>query len=113
MFSFLQNIFRFLEICLGLLLKFCNFQNNNENCVADCTKALVLVPNYKKALSRRARALSEMGDFKLALEDITAVVMLDEFRNQNDIVFADSVIKSLGKIIYLSIIIPVIFLLPN
>lgn len=65
--------------------------------MADCTKALGLVPNYKKALSRRARALFELGNFKLALEDITAVVMLDEFQNQSDIVFADGVIKSLGK----------------
>lgn len=71
--------------------------NNNENCVADCDKALELVPSYKKALSRRARALTELGNFKLALEDITAVVMLDEFKNQSDIMFADSVIKSLGK----------------
>lgn len=71
--------------------------NNYENCVADCDKALVLVPSYKKALSRRARALTELGNFKLALEDITAVVMLDEFKNQPDIMFADSVIKSLGK----------------
>lgn len=59
----------------------------------------MLVPTYKKALSRRARSLTEMENFKLALEDITAVVMLDEFKNQTDIMFADSVIKSLGKII--------------
>jgi mitochondrial import receptor subunit TOM70 len=65
--------------------------------VADCTKALELVPSYKKALSRRARALTELGNFELALEDITAVVMFDDFRNQSDIEFADSVIKILGK----------------
>lgn len=65
--------------------------------MADCSKALELIPTYQKALSRRARVLSELGNFELALEDITAVVMLDEFKNQGDIVFADSVIKSLGK----------------
>lgn len=75
------------------------FQNNYENCVADCDKALILVPAYKKALSRRARALTEVGNYKLALEDITAVIMLDEFKNQADIMFADSVIKGLGKVI--------------
>lgn len=75
-----------------------NFQYNNENCVADCNKALALVPSYKKALSRRARALSELGNYKLALEDITAVVILDEFKNQTDIMFADTVLKNLGKI---------------
>lgn len=67
--------------------------------MADCNKALNLVPTYKKALSRRARALTELGNFKLALEDITAVIMLDEFKNQPDIMFADSVIKKLGNII--------------
>ncbi|XP_050547936.1 mitochondrial import receptor subunit TOM70-like isoform X3 [Daktulosphaira vitifoliae] len=71
--------------------------NNHENCVSDCSKALELVPTYKKALSRRARALTELGNFKLALEDITAVIMLDEFKNQSDLMFADSVIKGLGK----------------
>lgn len=75
------------------------FQNDNENCVADCDKALALVPTYKKALSRRARVLTELSNFKLALEDITAVIMLDEFKNQADIMFADSVVKSLGEII--------------
>lgn len=68
--------------------------------MADCDKALSLVPTYKKALSRRARALSELGNYKLALEDITAVVMLDEFKNQTDIMFADTVLKNLGKIAY-------------
>lgn len=62
------------------------------------------MPQYKKALSRRARALAEIGKFKLALEDITAVVMLDEFKNQNDIMFADSVIKKLGKIYIVQIL---------
>lgn len=66
--------------------------------MADCDKALALVPTYKKALSRRARVLTELGNFKLALEDITAVIMLDEFKNQADIMFADSVVKNLGEI---------------
>lgn len=81
-------------------MKVPDFQNNNANCVADCNKALMLVPSYKKALSRRSRALAELKNFKLALEDITAVVMLDEFKNQTDIMFADSIIKSLGKILF-------------
>ncbi|VVC27137.1 Tetratricopeptide repeat,Tetratricopeptide repeat-containing domain,Tetratricopeptide-like helical [Cinara cedri] len=71
--------------------------NNNENCLADCNKALALVPTYKKALSRRARVLSELGNFKLALEDITAVQMFDEYKNQDDLIFADSVTSSLAK----------------
>lgn len=40
-----------------------------------------------------------MGDFKLALEDISALLMLDEFKNQTDIMFADSIMKQLGKIV--------------
>lgn len=99
-FSFYFPVYAFLSKATYYLTN--NLQNNNENCVADCDKALALVPTYKKALSRRARALTELGNFKLALEDITAVIMLDEFRNQTDIMFADSVIKSLGNIfIYL------------
>lgn len=67
--------------------------------MADCDKALALVPTYKKALCRRANVLTKLGNFKLALEDITAVIMLDEFKNQTDIIFADSVVKRLGEII--------------
>lgn len=83
---------------LNSLMDIFNLQNNNENCVADCTKALALEPRYKKALNRRSKALSELGNFKLALEDITACVMLDDFKDQADIAFADTLIRSLGKI---------------
>ncbi|VVC39133.1 Tetratricopeptide repeat,Tetratricopeptide repeat-containing domain,Tetratricopeptide-like helical, partial [Cinara cedri] len=71
--------------------------NDNENCLADCNNALALVPTYKKALSQRARVLSELGNFKLALEDITAVIILDGFKDQGDLSFADSVNKNLAK----------------
>ncbi|VVC26061.1 Tetratricopeptide repeat,Tetratricopeptide repeat-containing domain,Tetratricopeptide-like helical [Cinara cedri] len=71
--------------------------NNKENCLADCNSALALVPTYKKALSRRAKVLSELGNFKLALEDIKAVQILDNFKNGSDENFADSVNKSLAK----------------
>ncbi|VVC26081.1 Tetratricopeptide repeat,Tetratricopeptide repeat 1,Tetratricopeptide repeat-containing [Cinara cedri] len=71
--------------------------NNNENCLADCNNALALVPAYKKALSRRARVLSELGNFKLALEDITAVIIFNMFKNQDDIIFSDNLLKSLGE----------------
>ncbi|VVC46070.1 Tetratricopeptide repeat,Tetratricopeptide repeat-containing domain,Tetratricopeptide-like helical [Cinara cedri] len=71
--------------------------NNNENCLADCNNALALVPHYKKALSQRARVLSELGNFKLALEDITAVAIFDKFENQDDIIFSNNLLKSLGE----------------
>lgn len=74
-----------------------NFQCNYENSLADCNKALALLPTYTKAISRRARVLSELGNYKLALEDITAVIMLNKFKDPNDMVFADIVIKKLGK----------------
>lgn len=66
--------------------------------MADCDKAIKLVPSYKKALSRRSRALAQLGNTKLALEDITTVIMLDEFKNDSDVMFADSLIKQLSKI---------------
>ncbi|VVC27612.1 Tetratricopeptide repeat-containing domain,Tetratricopeptide-like helical domain [Cinara cedri] len=71
--------------------------SNNENCLADCNSALALVPTYKKSLSRRAKVHSELGNFKLALEDITAMQILNKFKNQGDLSFADSVNKSLAK----------------
>jgi len=58
------------------------------------------MPTYKKAMSRRSRALAQLKDYKLALEDITAVVMLDEFKNQPDILFADFLTKNLCKIVF-------------
>jgi len=52
---------------------------------------------YKKALSQRSRALAQLKDYKLALEDITAVVMLDECKTKPDVAFADSVMTILCK----------------
>ncbi|VVC30119.1 Tetratricopeptide repeat,Tetratricopeptide repeat-containing domain,Tetratricopeptide-like helical [Cinara cedri] len=71
--------------------------NNNENCLADCNNALALVPRYVKALSRRARVLSELGNLKLALEDITAATIFDDYKNQDDVIFSDNLLKSLGE----------------
>lgn len=76
-----------------------NLQNNYEKCVKECDKALELVPMYKKALSRRSRAHSKLENFKLALEDITVVLILDDSKKKSsDLIFAYSVIESLGKI---------------
>lgn len=88
--------------CLTLLLiKIYNLQNNNECCIADCTKSLELVPTYTKSLSRRSRAHSEMGNLNKALEDITAAIMLNDYNNQSDAIFAQNIIKCLGKITFI------------
>lgn len=63
----------------------------------DCTKALELNPRYVKALHRRARANESSDDLTASLEDITATCILEGFQNNGSLVFADRVLKELGK----------------
>lgn len=63
----------------------------------DCTKALELNPRYIKALHRRARACESSNDLTGSLEDITATCILEGFQNNSSLVFADRVLKELGK----------------
>lgn len=63
----------------------------------DCTKALELNPRYIKALHRRARAAESSDDLTGSLEDITATCILEGFQNNSSLVFADRVLKELGK----------------
>jgi len=65
--------------------------------VADCDKALTLVPTYIKALSQRSRAFAQLKKYKLALDDITAAVMLNNSKNKSDVEFADFVMTTLCK----------------
>lgn len=67
--------------------------------MADCNKALVIVPVYVKALFQRAKALAEMGNFKLALEDITVVLVTNESQYQEAKELANSIVVRLGNII--------------
>lgn len=64
---------------------------------ADCTAALNLNPSYAKALSRRAKANELLDDLRASLEDITATCILEGFRNDVSLTYADRVLKKLGK----------------
>lgn len=65
----------------------------------DCTNALELNPRYVKALFRRAKACENMNDLTSSLEDITATCILEGFQNNSSLLFADRVLKELGKLI--------------
>lgn len=62
----------------------------------DASKALELNPTYTKAWYRRAKASEKTNDLVQALEDITAVCMLEEFKNQTTLFMADRVLRQLG-----------------
>lgn len=68
----------------------------------DCSSALELNNKYVKALYRRAKASENMNDLIGSLEDITATCILEGFQNNNSLVFADRVLKELGKLYLLS-----------
>lgn len=63
----------------------------------DCTNALELNSRYIKALFRRAKASENTNDLCASLEDITATCILEGFQNQSSLIFADRVLKELGK----------------
>lgn len=46
----------------------------------DCTEALRLDPRYVRAFLRRARAAEKSGDLAMALEDVTAACILEQFQ---------------------------------
>ncbi|KAJ3599077.1 hypothetical protein NHX12_033040 [Muraenolepis orangiensis] len=65
--------------------------------VHDCCQAVDKNPRYIKALFRRAKALERLDRKKECLEDVTAVCILESFQNQQSMLLADKVLKSLGK----------------
>lgn len=64
---------------------------------ADCTNALKYNTRYVKALNRRAKAHENTNDLTASLEDITATCILEGFQNNSSLVFADRVLKELGR----------------
>lgn len=50
-----------------------------------------------KALQRRAKACEVLKDLDQALEDLTAVCIIESFQNQATLVNVDRVLKELGK----------------
>lgn len=73
-----------------------NLQKNWECVLRDCTAALELNERYVKALQRRAKACEVLKDLEQALEDLTAVCIIESFQNQATLVNVDRVLKELG-----------------
>jgi import receptor subunit TOM70 len=69
-----------------------------ENVVQDCTLALELNKNYVKALTRRATAYEHLNKFSLALNDYTAVCVLEGFKNEASLGATDRFLKKISTI---------------
>jgi len=70
---------------------------NWNDVVNDCSNAIKLNPKYSKALHRRAKAYEALDEKRNCLEDVTAVCLLDGFQNQQCMILADRILKSIGK----------------
>ncbi|KAJ3263561.1 TOM (translocase of outer membrane) complex component [Chytriomyces hyalinus] len=69
---------------------------NHEATIKDCDSALAIDPRYLKAVYRRAQAYSALDKLDLALNDYTAICMLEEFKKESSISTTDRVLKDLG-----------------
>lgn len=70
---------------------------NLKMVVEDCTEALKNNSKYTKCLMRRANAAEQLGDLTQALEDVTALCILEGFQNPKSLMTADRVLKQLGQ----------------
>ncbi|XP_057685990.1 mitochondrial import receptor subunit TOM70-like [Corythoichthys intestinalis] len=67
--------------------------------VQDCSQAVTLNPPYMEALFRRAKAHEQLGNKKECLEDVTAVLILEEtqnIQNQQTMLVLNNVSDQLG-----------------
>lgn len=64
--------------------------------IADCSKSLEYNNKYTKAYFRRAKAHEQTKDLLKCLDDITATCILEQFQNQNSIMYADRILKQTG-----------------
>lgn len=71
-------------------------QQNYEAAKNDCTEALELDPKYVKALQRRAKVYEQLGELNHCLEDITAVCILEAFKNEHSLIMADRILQQIG-----------------
>ncbi|KAJ3242304.1 TOM (translocase of outer membrane) complex component [Chytriomyces hyalinus] len=69
---------------------------NHEATIKDCDAALAIDPRYIKAIYRRAQAYSSLNKLELALNDYTAICMLEEFKKESSITTTDRILKDLG-----------------
>ncbi|CAG7724936.1 unnamed protein product [Allacma fusca] len=65
--------------------------------IKECSQALDLNPKYIKALSRRSKAYKQTGFLDEALEDITAICILEQFQHPSSVQLADDILKELGQ----------------
>ncbi|GAB1598965.1 mitochondrial import receptor subunit TOM70-like [Argonauta hians] len=70
---------------------------NHRQVVEDCSMALELNPKYSKALLRRAKSADQIGNLKIALEDLTLLCMLENFSNVDTVKFSERILRDLGK----------------
>ncbi|CAL8101802.1 unnamed protein product [Orchesella dallaii] len=64
--------------------------------IRECGNALALNPQYVKALHRRSKAYKTTGFLDEALEDITAVCILENFSSNGSVTLADETLKLIG-----------------
>ena len=94
-----------------------SLQESDESVLSDCSMALKNNSKYVKAMERRARVLRKQANvlskkedleindqeevvrkMKIALEDMTAVCILEGFQKQEPMLLVDTMLKELGKI---------------
>ncbi|ORX84578.1 mitochondrial outer membrane translocase receptor TOM70 [Anaeromyces robustus] len=68
-----------------------------DEVIADCTEALKLNPNYIKALKRRAQAYEKVKNLEQALNDYTALCILDEFSDNSIVTANETVLKNYAE----------------
>jgi import receptor subunit TOM70 len=65
--------------------------------VEDTTAAVGLDPDYVKALNRRAKAYEELKQYSLALLDLTASCIIDNFKNQSSAEGVERLLKLVAE----------------
>lgn len=70
--------------------------------IRECGNALTLNPKYVKALHRRSKAYKVTGFLDEALEDITAVCILENFSSNSSVMLADETLKLIGNSLMLN-----------
>jgi len=68
-----------------------------DKVIADCSEAIKLNPRYTKALLRRAKVAEKQDKLIMALEDLTAVCIIECFRNSKTLQTVDVLLKKIGK----------------
>lgn len=62
------------------------------------------MPRFIKTLTLKSKTYAKLGNFKQALEDMAAAIMLNENNNSANISFGHKILKRLGKIIFICIL---------